>query len=221
MVFSKLCVLLVHRILFQKYYLFINSKAERYQNPDIDELSSIERDLLALGVPVESYEPDPDQFQFFLQKQWFPTYYHGGHEGGVWDEKLLEHWISSELLGLHEFGPADIYVDVAAASSPWARILRDRLGINAFAIDLGPIPDEYSGCECYRQEDATRTSFQNGSVRGISLHCAYEMFMKDDDIRLIAEISRILRPGGRAVILPIYMHTHYCVAFPKNRVIEN
>jgi hypothetical protein len=67
--FSKLCVLLVHRILSQKYYLFINSKAERYQNPDIDELSSIERDLLALGVPVESYEPDPDQFQFFLQKQ--------------------------------------------------------------------------------------------------------------------------------------------------------
>jgi SAM-dependent methyltransferase len=123
---------------------------------------------------------------------------------------LLEHWISSELLGLHEFGPADIYVDVAAASSPWARILRDRLGINAFAIDLGPIPDEYSGCEYYRQEDATRTSFQNGSVRGISLHCAYEMFMKDDDIRLMAEISRILRPGGRAVILPLYMHTHYC-----------
>lgn len=208
--FSKLCLLFAHKLLSRKYYLFIYRNASRYQNPNIEELRFIENVLVALGVNVESYGPHPDQFKDFLQKQWFPAYYHGGYEGGVWDEKLLEHWISSELLCLHEFEPADIYVDVAAASSPWAKILRDKLGFTAFAIDLGAVPDEYRGIEYYRQEDATNTSFQSDSVRGISLHCAYEMFSRDDDILLIAEISRILRPGGKAVILPLYMHTHYC-----------
>ena len=62
----------------------------------------------------------------------------------------------------------------------------------------------------YRQEDATQTSFENASVRGISLHCAYEMFLGEDDSRFINEVARILRPGGKVVILPLYMHTHHC-----------
>jgi hypothetical protein len=66
--FLKMCVLLTHRFLYRKYYLFFNSKAERFQNPSADELSIIECDLHALGIPVEGYEPDPGQFQLFLRE---------------------------------------------------------------------------------------------------------------------------------------------------------
>ncbi len=48
------------------------------------------------------------------------------------------------------------------------------------------------------------------SVRGVSLQCAYEMFMGEDDINFFKEMSRILKPGGKVVISPLYMHTHYC-----------
>ena len=108
------------------------------------------------------------------------------------------------------YGPAEAYVDVAAAGSPWAKTLRERKQIDAYAIDLCEVSDAYRDLPYYRVENATATSFADASITGVSLHCAYEMFMGQDDTRLIAELARILKPGGKAVILPLYMHTHYC-----------
>ena len=173
------------------------------------ELAAIEQDLHGLGIPVADYAP-PDRFAQFQAEQWFPPNYHGGRASGVWDEKLLEHWIAGERLGLAEFGADDVYVDVAAAGSPWAKTLRERRGLSAFAIDLAPVAEAYRDLPYYRTENATQTGFADCSVRGVSLHCAYEMFMGDDDTRLIGELARILQPGGKAVILPLYMHTQYC-----------
>ena len=59
-------------------------------------------------------------------------------------------------------------------------------------------------------EDATTTSFPESSVRGISLQCAFEMFAGDDDTNLLKELARILKVGGKAIIVPLYMNTHYC-----------
>jgi SAM-dependent methyltransferase len=128
----------------------------------------------------------------------------------VWDEKLLEHWIAAQRLGLMDYQPADIYIDVSASNSPWARALRERLGISAFAIDLCQVGPTYLGLDYYRTENATATSFADGSFSGVSLHCAYEMFTKDDDINLLVEMKRILKPSGKLIIVPLYMHTHYC-----------
>lgn len=171
---------------------------------------SIERDLFDLNVAIEDYSPSPDHFRQFQAEEWFPPHYHGGRASGVWDEKLLEHWIAGERLGLAEYSGDDIYIDVAASSSPWAKTLRERLDLRAYAIDLAPVGEAYRDLPYYRTENATETSFHDGSVSGVSLHCAYEMFLGDDDTRLIRELARILKPGGKAIIIPLYMHTHYC-----------
>ncbi len=181
-----------------------------YANPTAAELTQIEQGLLALGIKLYDYAPPPAEFQAFQAQGWFPPDYHGGLKSGVWDEKLLEHWISSELLGLMHYGPQDIYVDVAAAGSPWVQALRERKNINAYAIDMCEIGKLYRHLDYYRVENATATTFADSSVSGASLHCAYEMFMGQDDTKLIQELARILKPGGKAVILPLYMHTHYC-----------
>ncbi|NCC34007.1 MAG: methyltransferase domain-containing protein, partial [Chloroflexia bacterium] len=154
--------------------------------------------------------PPVDRFEQFKVQGWFHDHYHGGRASGVWDEKLLEHWIAGELLQLDQWAPNDIYVDMAACSSPRAQALRERLGLEAFAIDLAPVGQAYADLPYYRSENATRTSFADGEVRGASLQCAFEMFQGQDDQRLIDELARILRPGGKVVILPLYMHTHYC-----------
>jgi len=184
--------------------------APQYESPTPDELVTIERALDELGVPVHDYAPAASGFRAFQAAEWFPANYHGGVHSGVWDEKLAEHWIASELLGLMDFAAGDVFVDVAAASSPWARALRERKGIDAHAIDVGAVPKTYRQLPYYRTEDATRTSFADASVAGASLHCAYEMFTGDDDIALLDEAARILRPGGKLVIVPLYTHTHYC-----------
>ena len=81
--------------------------------------------------------------------------------------------------------------------------------MNAFAIDLN-VSEAYRHLPFYRVENATLTAFVDAYVTGLSLHCAYEMFMNDDDTRFIHEAARILKPGGKVVILPLYMHTQYC-----------
>jgi hypothetical protein len=182
----------------------------KYQNPTADELLQIESDLRSLGVQIEDYIASLEDFQVFTSKQYFSLDYHGGQSSGVWDEKMLEHWLSLRLLDLPTYTPEQIYVDVAAAASPWVQILREHEGLTAYAIDMDSIGAAYRDLPYYRVENATSTSFANASVKGVSLHCAYEMFMGDDDTNLISELSRILAPGAKAVILPLYMHTHYC-----------
>ena len=172
------------------------------------ELAKIESDLHAAGIAVHDFTPRVEDFAAFQAANYFPPDYHGGIDGPVWDEKLLEHWISAERLGLMNYRPDEIYVDIAAGVSPWAKVLRERLGISAIAIDLkiGPAYEDFS---FYRMENATTTSFADASVNGASLQCAYEMFMRDDDTNLLKELARILKRGGKAIIVPLYMHTHY------------
>lgn len=192
-----------------KYHRWACRQAPVYKSPTISELAQIESDLKALGVPVLDYAPSKSSFREFLAADAFPADYHGGRDGGVWDEKMAEHWISSQLLALDTYSAGDIYVDIAACTSPWVRIQRERHGRRAFAIDL-ELPSAYGGLSYYRVENATGTCFPDESVRGASLHCAFEMFAGEDDTKLIPELARILVPGGKAVILPLYMHTHYC-----------
>jgi|TARA_Y100000310_G_scaffold283234_1_gene305079 hypothetical protein len=191
------------------WYSFIYRGTPEFRNPDEGELASIETDLIRLGVTLEDYNVDIQDFAAFCEKAGFPSHYHGGVEGGVWHEKLLEHFIADDLLGLSNFTPEQKYVDVAACSSPWAKLLREKHGVSAFAIDL-EVPDAYGNLDYYMQQDATATDFAESSVDGASLQCAYEMFRDNDDEMLINEVARILSPGGKLVIVPLYMHTHYC-----------
>lgn len=184
-------------------------KAPKYIGPNVSELAKIEGDFHAAGITVHDYEPRVEDFAAFQAANYFPFDYHGGIDGPVWDEKLLEHWIAAERLRLTSYQPEDIYIDVAAGSSPWAKTLRDRFGISAFAIDLEVGP-AYKDLPFYRMENATVTTFADASVNGASLQCAYEMFMGDDDTNLLKEFARILKPGGKVVIVPLYMDTHYC-----------
>lgn len=192
------------------YTLWRVRNAPVYANPTATQLITIECELKALGIAVHDYSPNPNVFKSFQAALWFPPDYHGGLNSGVWDEKLLEHWLASEMLGLMAYKSTDIYIDVAASNSPWVQKLREHQGIDAYAIDLCQVGKAYQHLPYYRVENATKTSFADASVTGASLQCAYEMFIRRDDSNFIHEVARILKPGGKVIILPLYMHTHHC-----------
>ena len=191
------------------YCLLKHRHVRQFQDPTPDELLTIERDLKSQKVHVSDVRVDIVDFGVFKDLIPFPDDYHGGIHGGVWDEKILEHYIAYKLLALEDFSKEDIYIDVAAGSSPWAKLLRDKLRIQAFALDR-ELSEQYKNLHYYKFEDATSTSFKDSSVKGMSLHCAFEMFKGDDDLNLIREMGRVLQPRGKALIVPLYLHTDYC-----------
>ena len=184
-------------------------KVARFQHPGGQDLVAIEGMLAASGVGVTPLRADKSKYEEFSAALPFPEDYHGGTSSGYWHEKIFEHYLSWELLDMDRFQAEDRYLDVAAGSSPWARLLREHRGLTAFAIDLKVHP-ELQAHDYYIEGDATASPFASASLRGISLHCAYEMFAGDSDSRAVGEFARILAPGGAVVIAPLYMHTHYC-----------
>lgn len=192
----------------QSYYRWRHRAVPAYRPPSEPELERIEEALSAIGVRVMPLMVDPDEFSAFRHDFRFPADYHGGPGAAVWHEKLLEHFLAWRL-GISSLPDQAIYVDVAACTSPWARILREQKAVQAYAIDLDA-DRQFDDLPYYQRQDATRTDFADASVAAASLQCAFELFRGDDDIGLIRELARILAPGGTAVISPLYMHTHYC-----------
>lgn len=207
-VFKKI-FLKLKKIFLNYYYNLKYFYEPEYKNPDDGELSIIEEKLKDESISLNYYSVNIDQFHQFKNKFIFPLDYCGGHDSPVYQEKLLEHFIAYDLLNLCQYSEKDTYIDVAASGSPWAKLLREHLKIDAYAIDLN-IPVDYQNLNYYIKCDATKTSFASDSVSGLSLQCAFEMFQKNDDINFIAEIARILKSGGKVIIVPLYMHTQYC-----------
>ena len=212
---SKVINLIINKAK-KNYYKWSVRNAYVFSNPTDAELSEIEGELTNINEILEDYNPSADEFFLFESKGYFPMNYHGGVKGPVWHEKLLEHWIAAEKLGIENYDSNDIYLDIAAGTSPWAKILRDHFQVSSYAIDLGNISVKYRSLPYYIQENATATRFADESVSGASLQCAFEMFTHDDDVNLIKEISRLLKPGGKLIILPLYLHTHYCAFSSPN-----
>lgn len=180
--------------------------AKEFRNPDADDLQAIEAALSDEGILCGDYVISGKDFDSFKNWAGFPPDYHGGAGGAIYEEKLLEHYVAWDLLNLDTAGKR--YLDIAGATSPWVQLLNSK-EIEAYSIDLN-VPDQFSHQNYYIQGDATATNFPDNYFDAASAQCAFEMFAKDSDIRLMSEISRILKPGGRCVISPLYMHTHAC-----------
>lgn len=187
----------------------LTSNPPEFRNPNAEELKIIEDELHFTGITVEDYFVAPSDFFSFFNEFRFGDCYFGGPGNGLYEEKVLEHYIGYDLLKLSEFSKADVYLDMAASSSPWIGILRDKLNPKAYAVDLH-ILNRIPHHAYYIAADAANTPFKNSTVKGISLQCAFEEFLGRNDTRFVHELARLLKPGGKAVISPLYMHTHHC-----------
>jgi len=163
--------------------------------------------LLLAGVPVEAVDIDIPDFERWLSD--FPEirrYYE--KMADVFIEKCLQHYLTYRHLNISE---DDVYIDIAAAGSPWAGILnkrrlrtevRGRSRIKAYRLDLS-YPEGIHGINI--GADAGDTKLPDSFASVLSLQCAYEHFMGDADIAFVNEASRILNRKGRYGIAPLYL----------------
>ncbi len=168
---------------------------------------SLKDRLLAAGIPVEELAIDIADFEHWLRE--FPDikeFY--SNIGNVAIEKCLEHYLTFRYLNISK---GDIYIDIASAGSPWARVLNTR-GIKSYDLDLVH-PSGVHGISI--GADAGNTNLPKGFCTAMSAQCAYECFQGDSDIKFVTEAGRILKPKGRYGIVPLYLeNTHFVVMSP-------
>jgi SAM-dependent methyltransferase len=175
-------------------------QAHKLPKPDYDR---IQKEMERVGIRVVQYYVDAEDFHWWVDQANFPKWY---LQQNPIPEKLLEHYLSAKFL---ELSVCKRMIDVAAANSPWKDITPKLYGVSAFSLDLqmSVMIDATNQIVA----DATFMPVGSNMVDGVALHCAFEAFEGDADIRLIPEVDRVLKPGGKMVVLPLYMHQIYYV----------
>jgi SAM-dependent methyltransferase len=178
-------------------------EVRRGQVDDLDEaqLDRVIESLRAQGIGVRDFDVDAQEFQRYVDS----AGYLGRYESYYSDnrpEKMLEHFIAYRMLGL---SAADRVIDLASEHSPVPEIYSRLSGARCYAQDIqypaGVHGDRIGG-------DACAMPIEAGFASAATLTCSLEHFEGDGDTRLVAEVARVLRPGGRLVVAPLYMAEH-------------
>jgi len=171
--------------------------------PDYDRIEA----QLRQYIQVVDYDIDIADYRGYIQTAqiYGSKRFYGGHEGPNFPEKTLEHYLAAKFLNL---GPQDIYIDIASQNSPAPMIYSQKYGCKTWRQDMaypmGINGDRIGG-------DAAAMPLEDDFASAMTLHCSFEHFEGDTDIRFIKETSRVLRPGGKAVIVPLYLASQYTI----------
>jgi len=170
-------------------------------DPQIRE--EIEKQLTESSFKLLDYHTSADGYREYMGRARYPMYSNYPERNQF--NKTLQHYLAGELLDL---SADDTFIDIAS--------------------DISPAPDIYHrlyGCRSYRQDlifpdgvhgdtiggDAGHMPVQDGFATKMALHCAFEMFEQDSDIRFIKEANRVLAKGGKLCIVPLYLFTSYAI----------
>ncbi|NMC36110.1 methyltransferase domain-containing protein [Candidatus Beckwithbacteria bacterium] len=177
---------------------FLSSKVEGKT-----KIKNLVAELKSFDIPVQFSFIDLKDFKIWMKK--FPKLVDFYDVVGHFKiEKILEHYISMKYLNIKK---SDLIIDVAASSSPFAKILHQKK-YNAYSQDLiyqTGIHNRMIG------GSAGNLPLKNDSVDVMTLHCAFECFQGDSDINVIKEAQRVLKQRGRIGIIPLYLDEVYFV----------
>ncbi len=168
-----------------------------------DETKLIES-LYQFDIPVQDFHIDVNEYKDYFKEAGyairFPEYY-------AWNiaEKSLEHFVAQRLLQLNA---TDVYIDIASEGSPVPEIYHRLYGCVTYAQDLSYAPGIYGN---KIGSDAASLPLPDGSVTKIALHCSFEHFEGDSDSGFIREAARVLRVGGKVVVVPLYLASRYTI----------
>lgn len=161
-------------------------------------------------VTLKEFAVDPARYRDYVKQanyEEFDPYYRGGNSGRESHraEKLLQHFLSLELLNI---SPQDIYVDIASNTSPMYQIVNRIYGVSTYSLDLD-FPTGINGS--FIGANAGDIPVPDNFFSKMTLHCSFEHFANGSDIAFIRECNRVLRPGGRVCIVPLYILPDYCI----------
>ena len=197
--------------LWEKNYLDLKAKKHHggFKLGLPEKIDKVCSDLRSADINVLEYAVDISKYETFLKKANYSKYphYHFGGTDRDSTRKKLEHFIAADLLDLNE---KDIYIDIASMDSPAADIYADVFRSTNYKQDLLLSTDInkriIGGNACQMPVD-------DDFADKMALHCSFEHFENDNDIEFIKEASRVLAPGGKMCIVPLYLYSDYAIFF--------
>jgi SAM-dependent methyltransferase len=167
-----------------------------------DQYLNIMKDLKAEGFKVLPLRVNEYDYNKYLEQANYGQYQYSSE---YFTEKTLEHHLAAKLLSLK---PSDVYIDIANAGSPTPTVYHNLYGCKTYRQDLifpqGFHADTIGG-------DAASMPVPDDFASAMALHCSFEHFEKDSDIGFVKELDRVLRPGGRCCIIPLYLSEVYAI----------
>jgi len=136
----------------------------------------------------------------------YPGYVQKFPRGPVLSRKTSQHYLAARLLDLQA---GQTYIDVASDLSVFPDIAETRYNVGtAYRQDLQYEPGVHGKTI---GGDAAAIPLPDRSVDTMGLHCSWEHFEGDSDAGFLVEAGRLLKPGGRVCIIPLYMADVFAV----------
>ncbi len=167
----------------------------------------VSQQFIEAGYPPDDYYVDIKGFNEYClrHEKAYQDYKEGLKE--LFIEKALEHYVSLSFCPLTPDGKV---IDIANAGSPFPEIVHADYGCNVWSNDLA-FPKGIHQRKWHTKigGDACELPVNDNFFDLAVLHCAFEMFEGEADINLIRKAERMLKPGGRLVVIPLYMNETY------------
>jgi len=192
-------------ILFELAYLQIREpKRKGYPVFLADSVDKIAHNIIKSGLAMGDYSVDIEDYQKYFDSAQYKEKYSANYPNNL-AEKSLEHYIAAKLLEINE---KDVYIDIAAKDSPVAIIYKKLFGAETFRQDISytsGFKGDLIGA------DAANMPAPNHFATKVGLYGSFEHFEGDSDIVLIREVTRVLKPGGSACIVPLSLAQEYSI----------
>jgi len=147
---------------------------------------------------IKEYYISKKEYDAFEKKFPFRDFYDS--KAFRYQRKICEYFLVDKILELPVQNSEYSYIDAASMNSPWAAWLKERYGIKSYSIDKQSFKNPRN---CFICSDITNLPFENCSINAISIQSAFELLSDDTDIKFVRECGRVLKRGGRVVILPL------------------
>lgn len=116
--------------------------------------------------------------------------------------KPLEYLVSIMLTSLDG---ASVVLDAAGGGGEFVRAL-EALALGSRIYCQDPVLEGRSeGAVAYLGGTIVDVPLPDGSVDSITCHHSFEHFRGDQDVAFVVEACRLLRPGGRACVVPLFL----------------
>jgi hypothetical protein len=206
-------------LFWNRYYETVRDpKAKARVDMDPTIQADVVRELKANGFEVADFQIDLPDLQNYLARARYDRYPdYCGTDVGRLPEKTVEHYLAAKLLKL---SPEDVYIDVATSDSPTPEMYRELQRCTVYRQDI-TYPSDVHGNKI--GGDAADMPVPDGFATRRSLHCSFEHFEGNSDMRFIRGTGRVLRPGGKLCIVPYCLRNHCVVqtdpcVYPKGSV---